>query len=91
MLHVSAAFLKPSQPGSTTGSSTGLQFSNTPNIRPKNEERKLIHSLQGNQYYEIVEQESMEYPAKKFSTIFRFLRDSAVICDELKDKLSVHL
>jgi len=92
MLHVSAAFLKPSQPsGSTTGSSSGIPFSNSPSMRPKTEERKLIHSLQGNQYYEIVEQESMEYPAKKFTTIFCFLRDSAVICDELKDKLSVHL
>jgi len=78
MLHVSAAFLKVSQ-------------SSPISPKQKQDERKLIHSLQGNHYFEIVEQESVEHAAKKFSTIFCFLRDSAVICDELKDKLSVHL
>jgi len=80
MLHVSAAFLKLS-----------TQPNPTPSPKQKQQdERKLIHSLQGNHYYEIVEQESVDHAAKKFSTIFCFLRDSAVICDELKDKLSVH-
>jgi len=49
--------------------------------------KKIFYSLRQNQHFEILEQLTVECDTKKLDTIFSFIQDCTVICEEFKEKL----
>jgi len=56
--------------------------------RPTNDKsKKVFYSLRQNQHFEILEQLSVECETKKLDTIFSFIQESSMLCEEFKEKL----
>jgi hypothetical protein len=48
---------------------------------------RSFYNLRQNQHYEIIEQYNVECATKKLDTIFTFVQDSSMLCEEFKEKL----
>jgi len=57
--------------------------------RPTTDKSKKIffYSLRQNQHFEILEQLSVECETKKLETIFSFIQDCTMLCEEFTEKL----